>query len=283
MAPRSQPTARQVRLGTELRRLREAAGLKAREVAALLHSTSAQISQVEAGFAGVSEERVRRLAAHYACADEALIEALVAMATDRTRGWWEEFRGSLPPPFLNTAELEHHATFLREVVIAYVPGLFQLPEYARAVYSYVIPGIPESELEPRLEHRMRRRTVLEGEKPTPYEAIVHEAALRIRVVDRRVARAQLEAILHQTELDHVSVRVIPFDQDNFAGAGATMMYLGGPLARLDTGLRDSPTGTAVIDAEPHLVRLRALLGQVEKSSLSPAQSREFIHRMIKEL
>ncbi|MFD6437487.1 helix-turn-helix domain-containing protein [Streptomyces venezuelae] len=283
MAPRSQPTARQVRLGTELRRLREATGLKARDVAALLSSTSAQISQVEAGLAGVSEERMRRLAAHYACADEAFIEALVAMATDRTRGWWEEFRGILSPPFLNTAELEHHATFLREVVIAYVPGLFQIPDYARAVYSYVIPGIPDSELEPRLEHRMRRRTVLEGEHPTPYEAIVHEAALRIRVADRRVARAQLKAILHQTDLDHVSVRVIPFDQDNFAGAGATMMYLGGPLARLDTGLRDAPTGTAVIDAEPHLVRLRALLGQVEKSSLSPARSQDFIHHMIKEL
>ncbi|MFK4065312.1 helix-turn-helix domain-containing protein [Streptomyces sp. NPDC029674] len=283
MAPRSQPTARQVRLGTELRRLREASGLKGREVAALLSSTSAQISQVEAGLAGVSEERVRRLAAHYACTDQPYIDALVAMAADRTQGWWEEFKGVLPPPFLDTAELEHHATFLREVVIAYVPGLFQLPDYARAVYSYVMPGIPNSELEPRLEHRMKRRTVLEGDHPTPYEAIVHEAALRIRVADRRVARAQLEAILHQTEHDHVSVRVIPFDQDDFAGAGATMMYLGGPLARLDTGLRDSPTGTAVIDAEPHLVRLRTLLSQVEKSSLAPAQSRDFIHHMLKEL
>ncbi|MEU8959484.1 helix-turn-helix transcriptional regulator [Streptomyces sp. NPDC048518] len=283
MAPRSQPTARQVRLGTELRRLREAAGLKAREVAALLSSTSAQISQVEAGFAGVSEERVRRLAAHYACADQALIEALVALATDRTRGWWEEFKGVLPPPFLDTSELEHHATFLREVVITYVPGLFQIPDYARAVYSYTTPGIPDSELNPRLDHRMRRRTVLQGADPTPYEAFIHEAALRIRVADRRVARAQLKAILAQTDHDHVSVRVIPFDQDNFAGAGATMMYLGGPLTRLDTGLRDSPTGTAIIDAEPHLARLRALLAQVNKSSLDPAPSRDFIHHVLKEL
>ncbi|MEU1120003.1 MULTISPECIES: helix-turn-helix transcriptional regulator [unclassified Streptomyces] len=283
MAPRSRPTARQVRLGTELRRLREAAGLKAREVAALLSSTSAQISQVEAGFAGVSEERVRRLAAHYACTDQALIEALVTLATDRTRGWWEEFKGVLPPPFLDTSELEHHATFLREVVIAYVPGLFQIPDYARAVYSYTTPGIPDSELNPRLDHRMRRRTVLQGHDPTPYEAFIHEAALRIRVADRRVARAQLKAILAQTDHDHVNVRVIPFDQDNFAGAGATMMYLGGPLARLDTGLRDSPTGTAIIDAEPHLTRLRALLAQVNKSSLDPEPSRDFIHHVLKEL
>ncbi|MFD9203963.1 helix-turn-helix domain-containing protein, partial [Streptomyces anthocyanicus] len=64
MPPRSHPTARQARLGTELRRLREASGLKARDVAAFLNSTSTQMSQMEAGIAGVSAQRIRRLAAH---------------------------------------------------------------------------------------------------------------------------------------------------------------------------------------------------------------------------
>lgn len=71
--------------------------MKAREAAALLGADGVQMSQIESGVAGVSAERVRRLAAHYACTDEALIEALVTMATDRTRGWWEEYRGVLPP------------------------------------------------------------------------------------------------------------------------------------------------------------------------------------------
>ncbi|ANS65709.1 hypothetical protein SLINC_3485 [Streptomyces lincolnensis] len=283
MAPRSQPTARQVRLGTELRRLREAAGLKAREAAGLLNSTSAQISQVEAGLAGVSAERVRRLAAHYSCTDEALIDALVAMATDRTRGWWEDFRGVLPTPFLDIAELEHHATFLHDVVIIHVPGMLQTPDYARAVFSYMNPGLPASELEPRVEHRMRRRAVLVGDRPTPYEAIVHEFALRIRVSDRRVAHAQLKHMLDLSEQDHVTVRVIPVDQDDFAGGGAAMMYLGGPVPRLDTGLRDAPVNKGPIDAEAQLQRLRTLLLKVGKASLAPAQSRDFIHRVAKEL
>lgn len=96
MAPRSHPTARQVRLGAELRRLREASGLKAREVAAFLNSTSAQMSQMEAGIASVSAERIRRLAAHYGCTDGQLIDALAGMAGERTRGWWDEYRGSSP-------------------------------------------------------------------------------------------------------------------------------------------------------------------------------------------
>ncbi|MGW2647872.1 helix-turn-helix domain-containing protein [Streptomyces sp. NPDC001393] len=283
MAPRSQPTARQVRLGTELRRLREAAGLKAREVAGLLSSTSAQMSQVEAGLAGVSEERVRRLAAHYACADEGFIEALIAMATDRTQGWWENYRGVLPPVFLDVAETEYHATFLREVVTSHVPGLLQTPDYARAVFGYMVPELPDSELEPRVEHRMRRRAVLERDAPVHYETIVHEAALRILVSDRRTALAQLREVLRAIEGGHATVRVIPFAREGFAGAGTEMMYVGGPLPRLDTVLRDAPHGTAFIDAESQLARFRSLLHKVEKAALQPVESRDFIHHMTKEL
>jgi len=283
MAPRSHPTARQVRLGTELRRLREAAGLKAREVAGLLNSTSAQISQVELGFAGASAERVRRLAAHYACTDETLIEALVAMATDRTRGWWEEYRGVLPPVFMDSAEVEHHATFLREIAITRIPGLLQTPDYARAVFAYMNPELPEEEVALRVEHRLRRRAVIEDGNPTPYEAIIHEIALRLRVSDRESTRAQLRRILDVVERGHATLRVIPTDQDGFAGSGASMVYVGGPLPRLDTGVRDSPSGVAFIDAESRLDRLRALMHRVEQASLAPVASRDFIHRLAKEL
>ncbi|MEU3526897.1 helix-turn-helix transcriptional regulator [Streptomyces sp. NPDC038707] len=272
-----------MRLGTELRRLRESAGLKAREVAALLSSTSAQMSQIEAGLAGVSEQRVRRLAAHYACADGALIEALVAMAADRTRGWWEEYRGVLPPVFLDVAETEHHGTFLREVVTSHIPGLLQTPDYARAVFGYMVPELPASELMPRVEHRIGRRAVLEREAPVPYETVIHEAALRILVSTRRVARTQLQKVLEEIEHGRVTVRVIPFSREGFAGAGIEMMYVGGPLPRLDTVLRDAPHGTAFIDAESQLARFRDLLNKVGKAALQPVESRDFIHRLTKEL
>ncbi|WTZ46596.1 DUF5753 domain-containing protein [Streptomyces sp. NBC_01390] len=257
--------------------------MKAREAAALLGADSVQMSQIESGVAGVSVERVRRLAAHYACTDEALIEALAAMATDRTRGWWEEYRGVLPPVNLDVAETEHHATFLREIVITHVPGLLQTPDYARAVFGYMRPELPESELSPRVEHRMRRRAVIEGDDSTPYETIVHEFALRIRVADRRVSHAQLRQILDQIEREHVTVRVIPTDQDGFGGAGASMMYMGGPVPQLDTGFRDGAADTAIIDREPQLGALRTLFRKVEEATLDPTASRDFIHRLSKDL
>lgn len=130
---------------------------------------------------------------------------------------------------------------------------------------------------------MRRRAVIEGDNPTPYETIVHEFALRVRVADRQASLAQLRWILDQIERGHATLRIIPTDQDGFAGAGASMLYMDGPVPRLDTCLRDTPTGTAFIDAEPHLAQLRALLGKVEKAALDPAASRDFIHRLTKEL
>ncbi|MET7382283.1 helix-turn-helix transcriptional regulator [Streptomyces sp. NPDC005526] len=280
MGLRREPTARQVRLGAELRRLREAAGLRAREAAELLGVSSVQINQIESGLSGVSEVRLRSLAAHYMCTDEDLVSALVAMATSRTRGWWEEYRWLLPKPFLDLAELEHHATYLREVQFLFVPGPLQTEDYARAVFSYRVPELPLDEIELRVRHRLRRKAAVDG---APYEAIIHEAALRIMVGDRAASRAQLAHLLERAETEHVTVRVIPFGLERFAGAASAMTYAGGAVPKLDTVVRDGPHGAAFIDSEAQLGAFRTLFHKVETVSLDPERSRDFIHRLAKEL
>ncbi|MDT6986006.1 helix-turn-helix domain-containing protein [Streptomyces lusitanus] len=278
MVKRREPTARQMRLATELRRLREAAGLTSRQAAALLGVAPAQITHIESALAGVSEQRVRRLASHYACTDAEFVDALVAMATDRTQGWWEEYRGLLPTPFLDLSELEHHARFLRHVAILYVPGLLQTEDYSRAVFSARLPELSREELELRIRHRKERQKFA-----IPYEAVIHEAALRIRVSGRATARAQLNRLLELSEAGHVSVRVIPLDRDDFPRASSTMTYVGGPLPKLDTVVRDALHGTVFIDAEAQLETYRTSFRMVEAASLDPDKSRDFIHSLAKEL
>lgn len=278
MVQRREPTARQVRLGIELRRLREAAGLTAVQSAALLGANRVQMSHMELGLIGVSEERLRRLASHYACTDTEFIDALVAMAADRTRGWWEEYRGLLPTSFLDLAELEHHAEFLREVAILYVPGMLQTEDYARAVFSSRVPELTDEERELRVRHRMGRQRIV-----TSYDLVIHEAALRIRVADRAASRAQLAKLLDRSEADHITVRVIPFDLDGFARAASTMTYAGGSVPKLDTVVRDVPTGSAFIDSEAQLNAFRTRFRKVEAVSLDPERSRDFINRLAKEL
>lgn len=280
MAKRTEPTARQMRLAVELRRLRDAAGLTSREAAELLGVSAPQISQIESGLAGVSEKRLRRLAANYSCTDDELINALVVMATGRTRGWWEDYRELLPTPFLDLAELEHHATFVREAQFQYVPGLLQTDDYAQAVFAYRIPKLPDEELELRVRHRMQRKVILDG---TPYEALIHEAALRIMVGDRAASRAQLAGLLEISEAEHVTVRVIPFTLEGFAGAASAMLHAGGAVPKLDTVVRDAPNGAAYIDSEAQLSTLRTLFRNLEAASLDPDKSRDLINRVAKEL
>ncbi|MET7457032.1 helix-turn-helix transcriptional regulator [Streptomyces sp. NPDC005574] len=283
MVLRREPTARQLRLGVELRRLREAAGLTGQEAAALLGTGRVQISHIESGLTGVSEERLRRLASHYACTDAEFIDALTSMTADRTRGWWEEYRGALPTPFLDLSELDHHARFQHNVAIVFVPGLFQTADYARAVFSNRIPELTAKDIDLRVRHRLARRTVIDGPTPIPFKVVIHEAALRIRVGDHATSRAQLTRVLELSEAEHIIVRVIPFDLDGFSWGGSAMTYVGGAVPKLDTVVRDAPHGATFVDSEAQLATYRTRFRKVEAVSLAPERSRDFIHRLAKEL
>jgi transcriptional regulator with XRE-family HTH domain len=208
MVQRREPTARQVRLGVELRRLREAAGLTAVQSAALLGANRVQISHIESGLIGVSEERLRRLASHYACTDTEFVEALVAMATERTQGWWEEYRGKLPTPFLDLSELDHHAAYQRDVAVLYVPGLLQTEDYARAL---IREGHPEPEVERRVEFRMRRQHVLRR-RPRPLNLwiVLDKAALWLPIGGAVTMRGQIQHIIELCRRPNVTVQIAPY-------------------------------------------------------------------------
>ncbi|MFD3794758.1 helix-turn-helix domain-containing protein [Streptomyces californicus] len=284
MPPRDNPTARQVRLGAELRKLRERAGKTAREAAGRISTDQARISNIEAGRSGIGEERVRRLASFYACDDVALIDALCAISREhRGQFWWDEYRGVLPPGFLDIAELEHHASYMRSLQPVTMPGLLQTPEYARAMFESALPRLPGDEVEARVEHRMRRADVLDREDPPEFAPIVHEAALRMRLGGRKVARAQLEYLLEAAERPKVSLRVIPFASELYVDMAHTALYAGGVVPQLDTVHIDAPIRSVYLDAAAELHRCRLLLDLGRTAALDPAESRSFIHHLARDM
>lgn len=84
-----------------------------------------------------------------------------------------------------------------------------------SVFSSRVPALTSEEIGLRVRHRLARQAV-----SFPYEVVIHEAALRIRVGDRAVSRAQLRRLAELSEADHVTLRVIPFDMDDFSGASS---------------------------------------------------------------
>ncbi|MFI1729067.1 helix-turn-helix domain-containing protein [Streptomyces acidicola] len=281
MPPRAIPSARQVRLGAELRRLREAAGLVSRDVAAWLGTSQAQISNIESGKHGISEERLRRLAEHYACDDTQLVGALIEMANERDKGWWEEYRSVLAPKALDLAELEHHGSCIRTFQVVHIPGVLQIEEHVRAALAFVEPRTPEDVREARVRFRMLRQQVLDS--GTPYDVIIHEAALRMRVGGSKVACAQLEHLLRTSDRESVTLRVIPFVAEGFAGAGLAAQYVGGVVPQLDTVQIDTPHGAEFVDAPAQLHRYRAKFESVDSAALPQDASRDLIRRIAQEL
>ncbi|MFI1866885.1 helix-turn-helix domain-containing protein [Streptomyces jumonjinensis] len=284
MPPRDNPTARQQRLGIELRKLRDRAGKTARESAGLLSIDQAKISHIEAGRIGVSVERIRTLATFYQCDTEPLIDALCAIALEhRGQHWYDGYRGKLDPNWLNIAELEHHAVAMRSMQSITFPGPFQTETYARALFSGVTPKLPSDEIEARVEHRLKRASIFERPSPPQYTAIIHEAALRMRFGGRTVVREQLEYLIEVSKLPTVIIRVIPFTSEDFIEVTQPVLYASGPVSELDTVQIDSAFGGRFLYAETELKKYRTLLDIAEQASLDPEGSRQIIHHIAREL
>jgi transcriptional regulator with XRE-family HTH domain len=283
MAPRQAPTIRQRRFGAELRRLRDAVGMSAPVAAERLGADRTMISNIESGRFGISEDRLRRLASIYECDDPDLIDALATMTGGRAKGWWDEYRGKIPPDFLDVAELEHHATGLRTLQTAHIPGVFQTEEHARALFDLFVPALPRLEVELRVAHRLARHSGIAADPGLPYVGLVHEAALRMRTGGRKVAKAQLARLLDESERPNVRLLVIPFTTEGFPMAGDTMMYVSAASPRLDTVEVDSPIGAVFIDSPTQLANFRRRLDLVERVALNPNKSRGLILEIAGEL
>lgn len=283
MPPRSHPTARQQRLGVELRKLREAAGLSTEGAAGLLDTNRTVITSTEAGRHGVSPERVRRMAFEYECTDQALVNALVALCGDRTRGWWEEYRDILPATFLDIAELEWRAEGLRVSTMTHMPGQFQTEAYAQALFQAAIPPLPASEFDARVAHRVQRHQAVDRPGAPPYALVIHEAALRIEVGGRSVLRDQLAHLMGAADRDNVTIQAIPFSAGAFPGSGQAILYALGLVPRLDTVQLDRTSAGEFLYAEAHLDKYRLQLDEMQRLALAPRETLDLIHTVSQQL
>ncbi|MER7752988.1 helix-turn-helix transcriptional regulator [Kitasatospora sp. NPDC097643] len=283
MPPRTTPSARQERVGTELRKMRDCAGRTTAEAAALFGFARTKITQIEKGQYPITAERVRMLAAEFQESDIAFVDALAAMAEERHKGWWEDYRGSVPVGFLDIAEMEYFAKSIRTYQVSHVPGAMQTEAYARAIFKDLYPPLPPRLLEARLEHRLQRSALLMREGAQPYSALIHEAALRMLFGGRDAAKHQLDKLLEFSELPHITLRVISFSSNGFVGAGQGIFYAKGPVPRLDAVQLDAVGGPAFLHEQKHLENYRHIIDTMTERSLTESQSRDAIRLIKKEI
>ncbi|WP_089106616.1 helix-turn-helix domain-containing protein [Streptomyces hyaluromycini] len=281
MPPTDSPTLRQRRLGAELRKLRERAGLTATGAGTLLGVNQARVSMIETGRTPVSADRLRSMARAYSCSDGQLVDALASMTGRRTRGWWDSYRDHLPVGLIDLAELEYHAASLRVALVIHIPALLQTTDHARALFKEAVPALRQYEIEHRVSHRIKRQEILHRASPPPYTAVIHECALHMGYGGPATVRAQLKHLLEMSELEHVTVRIIPFGKGSFPGTGQSVDYLVGSVPQLDTVQLDTHHGCDFLDAEAQLEKYRLVLDRMEENALEPAESLDLIHRIAK--
>lgn len=165
----------------------------------------------------------------------------------------------------------------------HVPGLLHTDEYARAIFGAVLPPLSRLEIEIRVKHRTERRRVLDDDIARPYVGYVHEAALRMRFGGRKVTRDQLKYLCEASEREHITLGVIPVDCGAFPGAGHALLYAEGAVPQLDTVQLDSAHGPEFTHADAQLAKYRAHLDWMAEAALGPAESRDFIHTIAREL
>jgi transcriptional regulator with XRE-family HTH domain len=276
MSVRHSPTVRRRRLGTELRRLREYAGITCEQAAEQLGCSTSKISRMENARVPARLIDVQALCQLYR-ADAALTEQLVQLTRDaKTPDWWQSFDDAVPDWFETFLGMEAAANAIRTYEIQLIPGLLQTEGYIRALLEQAVAQSAQN-TERIISLRQSRQQLLHAEHSCTYWAIVSEAALCRLVGGPEVMRDQLLHVAELAELDNVTVQVIPNESGAHPAMATPFVIIGFPeRADPDVVFLDHLTGALYLE-KPHEVAVydRAF-NHLIAAALPPRQSVERI-------
>lgn len=275
------PTVRRRRLGQELRRLRERAEMTGDQVAARLGWSAAKVSRIETARTAPRETDVEALLVIY-MVDSAQRHELLALHRDAARkGWWEDYRDSLPREYTTFLGLEAEATAARDWEPQVVPGLFQTEAYVRAMMetgqrsTLEAPGNVRSRIEVRMA---RQDAVLAAESPLAISVVMEESVLLRRFGDDEVMRKQLGRLVEVSELPNVELRILPMDAEHPINTGS-FCHLKLPEFH-DVVYLEALLGGRLVEDETVVYRYEVAFDYLETKALDVEASRKRIERTI---
>ncbi|WP_326591077.1 helix-turn-helix domain-containing protein [Streptomyces sp. NBC_01294] len=195
--------------GYELRRLREAAGLKQAQLGEIIYCTGSLIGQVENTKRVPTRDFSERVDA--ALGTDGHFSRLVGLV----------LRSQLPTWFQAYAEMEARAAYLSTYQAQLVDGLLQTEAYARAVLGVW----SEENLDARAAARMERQRILDRENPPLMWVVLNEAVLHQEIGGREVMRNQLTHLLALRRREWVQVQILPFEAGAHAGQPGSFSLL----------------------------------------------------------
>lgn len=279
------PTVRRRRLGSELRRLREDHSIKLEEVAERLGVAASTLSRIETGKAPTKSVYLTAMLEMYGVTDPAQRQVLVDMAREGHRkGWWSVYDDVLPTGFGIYVGLEAEAAGLRSFEGEAVQGLFQTPDYARAILREVQVRDTDEQVERLVDLRMKRQEVLDRNPPLDVWMILDEAVIRRTIGGPEVMRDQLARLVEASRKPNVTLQVLPFSTGSHAGLRGPFSILEFPeRADPDVAYVESVAGIIYLEKEREVRTAAEAFDRLRAAALSPGQSTDLIIEAAKDL
>ncbi|MEU1202532.1 helix-turn-helix transcriptional regulator [Streptomyces sp. NPDC005813] len=222
------PTLLKMLVGVQLAGIREDSGLSQDQAAREIGFSPAKLSRIESGKGRrpPTEHDVQALLNLYRTGEHETSILLQLLRRAGEPGWWQRYDKRLMPEWFDRlVGLQEAAAAIRTFEIQYVPGLLQTAAYARAVVERGLPTAPSSEVERRVEMRMRRRELLHRADTPQLWAVIDESVLLRVLGSRDVMREQLEYLMDMAERPHVTLQIVPLDVTNASAPAIPITYL----------------------------------------------------------
>jgi transcriptional regulator with XRE-family HTH domain len=279
------PTVRRRRLGSELRRLREARAIKLEEVADHLGLAASTLSRIETGKAPTKTAYLTSLLEMYGVTDPQQRQVLIDMAREGHRkGWWAVYDDVLPTGFGIYVGLEAEATGLRIFETQVVNGLLQTPDYARAVLQEVNKRDSPEHLHRLAELRLKRQSVFEREDPPDVWLILDETVIRRPIGGPEVMARQLKHLVEASHWPNVTLQVLPFSCGAHPALTGPFSILGFPeRADPDVVYFDSWGGPIYLEKDKEIRVCTEAFDRLRAAALSPADSASLAEQVARQL
>ncbi|GAB7041383.1 MULTISPECIES: helix-turn-helix domain-containing protein [Catenuloplanes] len=280
MTQRRSPTVRRRRLGAELRKHREEAGVTIEAVADRLHCSTSKVSRIETGHTSATPRDVRAMLDIYGIDGDESAELVQISREARQKGWWHPYSTVLTGAYVG---LEAEANSVRAYEQQVVPGLLQTEEYARAMIRSARPDISADEVERRVRVRMERQSLLMQDDPIDLWMVLDEAVVSRPVGGDAVMRAQIHHLVVTAELPNVTLQVLPFSAGAHAGMDGTFTILDFPEPTdTDVVYAENATGGLFLEKADELRKYVFIFDHIRAAALRPEESVSLLADLAKE-
>jgi hypothetical protein len=279
------PTVLRMILGTQLRRLREAADVTPDQAGYEIRASRSKISRMEHGRVGFKDRDVADLLTLYGITDEQMrVRMLASVRHANAPGWWSKYGDLLPDWFEEYLGLEGAASVIRTFELQFVHGLFQTEAYARAVTLLGHKTAPAGEIDRRVSLRLKRQDIVTSPEPPQVWSVMDEAVLRRSVGGRAVMRAQLERLAEVASLPQVTIQVVPFGGGGHAAAGGSFTILRFAEPELpDVVYIEQLTSALYLDGREDVDHYREVMNELSTQALTPDRTARVLAEITREI